>query len=125
MLIIGIALGVLLVILGAVNISQQLGFESGLPSQVASAAVKLPELFLWILFIVGGVFLFVDVSRRTRLFNGIISFVVGAAAIFLGIFPLMVKFGIVNWQLIIPRWMLPWFSLVLGLLLVYDNWKVD
>lgn len=125
MLIVGIILGLLLLVLGAVNISQQLGLESGLPRQIAGAAVQLPELFLWILFIVGGVFLFVDVSRRTRLFNGIISIIVGAAAIFLGLLPLMVKFGLVNWQLIVPRWMLPWFSLVLGILLMYDNYKVD
>lgn len=121
----GIILGLLLLVLGAVNISQQLGLESGLPSQIASAAVKLPELFLWILFIVGGVFLFVDVSRRTRLFNGILSFIVGAIAIFIGILPLIVKFGLVNWQLLIPRWLLPWFSLVLGILLMYDNYRVD
>lgn len=125
MLIVGIILGLLLLVLGAVNISQQLGLESGLPSQIASAAVKLPELFLWILFIVGGVFLFVDVSRRTRLFNGILSFIVGAIAIFIGILPLIVKFGLVNWQLLIPRWLLPWFSLVLGILLMYDNYRVD
>ena len=125
MMIIGLLLGLLFVILGGVNISNQVGLESGLPSQLTQAAVSMPELVLWILFIIGGIFLFIDVARRTRLFNGAISFIVGAAAIFIGGYPLLVNFNVLDWGFIIPRWIIPYFSVVLGLLLVWDNLKVN
>ena len=125
MFIIGVLLGILFLILGGVNISGQFGLKTGLPSQIANAAVSLPELVMWILFIIGGFFLWVDVTRRTRLFNGAISFIVGAVAIFIGLYPLLVNYHILNWGLIIPRWIMPWLSVVLGGLLVWDNMKVN
>src|SRR3989344_3410435 len=125
MFIIGVLLGILFLILGGVNISGQFGLNTGLPSQIANAAVSLPELVMWILFIIGGFFLWVDVTRRTRLFNGAISFIVGAVAIFIGLYPLLVNYHILNWGLIIPRWIMPWLSVVLGGLLVWDNMKVQ
>ena len=125
MFIIGVLLGILFLILGGVNISGQFGLKTGLPSQIANAAVSLPELVMWILFIIGGFFLWVDVTRRTRLFNGAISFIVGAVAIFIGLYPLLVNYHILNWGLIIPRWIMPWLSVVLGGLLVWDNMKVQ
>ncbi|HLC63332.1 MAG TPA: hypothetical protein VJJ21_03360 [Candidatus Nanoarchaeia archaeon] len=125
MLIIGVLLGVLFLILAAVNISSQIGLQTGLPSQIANAAVSLPELVMWILLIVGGFFLWIDVSRRTKLFNGAISFVVGALAIGIGLYPLLINYHVLNWTLIIPRWIIPWLSLILGGLLVWDNIKVS
>jgi len=125
MFIIGVLLGILFLILGGVNISGQFGLKTGLPSQIANAAVSLPELVMWILFIIGGFFLWIDVTRKTRLFNGAISFIVGGIAIFIGLYPLLVNYHILNWGLIIPRWIMPWLSVVLGGLLVWDNMKVQ
>lgn len=125
MMIIGVLLGILFLLLGGVNVSNQFGLETGLPSQIANAAVSLPEIVMWILFILGGFFLWIDVTRKTRLFNGAISFVVGAIAIFIGLYPLLVNFNVLNWGLLIPRWIMPWLSIVLGGLLVWDNIKLD
>ena len=121
MLIVGIILGILFLVLGITNLIIKFGYESVLPLQLANVVISFPELALEILFIVGGVFLWFDVARQTRIFNGMISIVIGLVAVGIGAYPLLNQLGIINFAIIVPQALLPWLSLVLGGFLIYDN----
>ena len=123
MLIIGILLGILFLVLGVVNIFVQLGFDSIIPIQLTNVIISFPELALEILFVIGGVYLWMDVARQTRVFNGLISIVVGLVAIGVGGYPLLEQLNLVSLGVIGPPVALPYLSLVLGFFLLLDNMK--
>src|SRR3989338_7277952 len=91
---ISLILGILLTILGVIPLLKSfnvIGF--GLPA--------LPGLVLWILFVAGGIWLFVDATSEGTLQSYIMwpSVIVGIVVLGLGIIPILGQLGVITYQL--------------------------
>ena len=92
--IISLVLGIILLALGGIPLAGILGvFDFTLPA--------LPAMVLWILFIIGGVWLVVDGFMAGN-FHPIVmwpSIIIGLAILALGILPLLASMGIIGFVL--------------------------
>ncbi|HLD43031.1 MAG TPA: hypothetical protein VJB08_03530 [Candidatus Nanoarchaeia archaeon] len=80
--------------------------QGGLPllntlNLISFTLPALPELALWIVFVVGGIWLLVDASREALINKGLmrISLVVGIVLIALGIIPLLNHYRVIGFTL--------------------------
>ena len=119
--VIGLLLGLLLFIVGVFPFLGTLGLASKVPVQVSQILTSLPAVAIQIGFLVGGIFLWIDASRRTRLFNGMISIIVGLVCIFVGAYPFLVSKGYMPDFISIPYSYYQYLLILLGLLLIYDS----
>ena len=116
----GLLLGFLLALFGLANLLQyRLGFLPVGLQTFARSLNTLPFTLNHALFVVGGIFLWVDASRRTRAFNGMISIVAGLLAIVVGLGSFLQQKGILATQ--IPLGWNAYLSLIFGVLLIYDS----
>lgn len=116
----GLLLGLLLALFGLVNIFQyRLSFLPSALYTLVSSLETLPFLWNQILFVLAGIFLWMDASRRTRVFNGMISIVAGLLAIVVGLGSFLQQKDILATQ--IPLGWNAYLSLIFGALLIYDS----
>ena len=87
-------LGLILLVQGGLPLLNKLNL-------VTFTLPDLPELALWIVFVVGGIWLLVDASREALINKGLmhISLVVGIVLIALGVIPLLNSYNIIGFTL--------------------------
>lgn len=117
----GFLLGLVLFVVGVFPFLSKFGLTTSVPAEVSAVLTSLPAIVIQIGFILGGIFLWLDASRRTRLFNGMISIIVGLICLFVGVYPFLVSKGIVSDFLSIPYNLYQYLLILLGLLLMYDS----
>ncbi|MBI2109977.1 hypothetical protein HYT58_02275 [Candidatus Woesearchaeota archaeon] len=122
---IGFLLGLLLFIIGVFPFLSATQTASQLPVFLTNILIKPPSVAMNIGFILAGIFLWLDASRRTRVFNGVVSIIVGLVSISLGAYPLLISMGVITdfatGLTVLAYNYYQYVLMLLGLLLIYDS----